>query len=358
MFSLMARLTWLLVRIVLCFIFYGTPLIGLWVASSLAAYLGGPHWVAWTAGALLFPIVPGLWELHSWSRRRPGRKAWFTPLDRVSMRTFVVGLVFLAVLLYLYPQTAFVSLSTRGDWMLDKVKDPRAQTARRFLFASAGGLEWLYRATRNNPYKSHIDTNARQRMEEAARQAEQELARQREQQLDHQHGQETAQKQEQETAQKLPEETTQKLPQETAQKQQPEIVQKREQKTAHQHEQKTAQLTNPAVKWPWKHATLHPAVAAMPNSVETSIQSVAQYIAKRESDPVLRIKALHDYVADRIAYDSDAFYSGHYPDQDAEAVFETRKGVCAGYANLLSGLATAINLDYSPTGNRMGGIFD
>ncbi|HEY9790888.1 MAG TPA: transglutaminase domain-containing protein, partial [Candidatus Obscuribacterales bacterium] len=62
-----------------------------------------------------------------------------------------------------------------------------------------------------------------------------------------------------------------------------------------------------------------------------------------EKDPVLRIKALHDYVADRIAYDSDAFYSGDYGDQDAQAVFEKRKGVCAGYANLLSALAAAIN---------------
>src|SRR5262249_19076863 len=108
-------------------------------------------------------------------------------------------------------------------------------------------------------------------------------------------------------------------------------------------EKETAQLAAMSAPWPWTTASLHPAVATMPHSVETGIQSVAEYIAKHESDPVLRIKALHDYVADRIAYDSDSFYSGKYPDQDAETVFKTRKSVCAGYANLLSALATACN---------------
>ncbi|HEY9790475.1 MAG TPA: hypothetical protein V6D22_08755, partial [Candidatus Obscuribacterales bacterium] len=179
MFGLIARLAGLLVRLVLGLIFYATPVIGFWVASSLAAYLGAPHWMAWTAGALLFPIIPGVWELYAYAHRDPIKQAWFTPFDRISMRTFAVGLVFLAALLALYPQTAFVSLSTRGDWMLDQVKDPRAATARRILFASAGGLEWLYRATKNNPFKSHIDPQARQRTEEAKKEIDQYLAKQR-----------------------------------------------------------------------------------------------------------------------------------------------------------------------------------
>src|SRR6185437_2163615 len=120
---------------------------------------------------------PGVWELYAYAHRDPIKQAWFTPFDRISMRTFAVGLVFLAALLALYPQTAFVSLSTRGDWMLDQVKDPRAATARRILFASAGGLEWLYRATKNNPFKSHIDPQARQRTEEAKKEIDQYLSK-------------------------------------------------------------------------------------------------------------------------------------------------------------------------------------
>jgi transglutaminase/protease-like cytokinesis protein 3 len=80
----------------------------------------------------------------------------------------------------------------------------------------------------------------------------------------------------------------------------------------------------------------------MPASAETSIESVAQYIASQEKDPMLRIKALHDYVADRIAYDAPNYFAGNYPPQDAETVFQRRVAVCAGYAKLLEALGQAI----------------
>ncbi|MEO0815430.1 MAG: hypothetical protein AAFY60_21405, partial [Myxococcota bacterium] len=44
-------------------------------------------------------------------------------------------------------------------------------------------------------------------------------------------------------------------------------------------------------------------VTSIPASAETDIESVAKYIAARESDPFMLVKALHDYVADRVAYD-------------------------------------------------------
>ena len=295
-----------LIRLLFYLIFYGTPLVGFWLASSLAAYLGAPSWIAWVAGLLMFPIIPGVWEVRAYAYRRPESKPWFSPLDRLSLRTFAVGLAFLVLMLCAFPQTAFVSLSTRGDWMLDEVKGPRADTARRVLFAAAGALEWLYRATKTNPYKAHVDSEARRRSEEATKQREQEAAQQREQ--------EVAQQREKEAAQQSKKES----------------------------ENGAEQFAKTELKWPWKGATLHPAVSKMPASVETSIESVARYIGKHETDPILRIKALHDYVADRVAYDSEALYSGNIPDQDAQSVFKKRKSVCAGYANLLSALAAAI----------------
>jgi transglutaminase-like putative cysteine protease len=293
--------------------------------------------MAWTAGALLFPIIPGIWELHAWFNRHSKSKAFLTTFDRLSLRTFAVGLAFLAMLLCIYPQKAFVSLSTRGDWMLDGIKDPRADKARHFLFAAAGGLEWLYKATKQNPYKAQIDAKARRRAEEAAKQREQEQTKtsdetpQRDKDLAK--TSDEAQLSDKELANELVEQEAFQPGKKTHHKQ-------KDLQIAHQPEHETAQPTS---KWPWKGASLHRAVATMPASVETSIKSVAQYIAKQEPDPILRIKALHDYVADRIAYDSDAFYAGKYPDQEAETVFKTRKGVCAGYANLLYALASAIH---------------
>src|SRR4029450_4661324 len=45
-----------------------------------------------------------------------------------------------------------------------------------------------------------------------------------------------------------------------------------------------------------------------------------------------------DYVADRIAYDTDAYRRREFGNQDAPTVFQRRTGVCAGYANLLAAL--------------------
>ena len=97
--------------------------------------------------------------------------------------------------------------------------------------------------------------------------------------------------------------------------------------------------------WYLQNKNLHPAVVNMPPEVEVSIESVAKYIATQESDPYLRIKALHDYVADRVAYDAESYFAGKYPPQDAETVFQTHKGVCYGYARLFMALGQAIGED-------------
>ena len=51
------------------------PTLGVWVASSLAAYRNGPVWLACAAGLLLFPVLPVLWDMASeWRRRRKARQ--------------------------------------------------------------------------------------------------------------------------------------------------------------------------------------------------------------------------------------------------------------------------------------------
>jgi transglutaminase/protease-like cytokinesis protein 3 len=141
-------------------------------------------------------------------------------------------------------------------------------------------------------------------------------------------------------------------------------------------------------------AVLEPVVAAMTRSDETSIAAVAQAIAAATPDRRRRIKALHDWVADRLEYDDvesplvyvvsfapsgvtdlysvcaifptgcpprDAWGlppllvlqppSGRDPtdmdvrDQLAERAFVRRRGVCAHYAALLQALGAAIGED-------------
>ncbi|MBS1952605.1 MAG: transglutaminase [Cyanobacteria bacterium SZAS-4] len=315
-------------RIVLSLLFYATPVLGFWLASSLAAYFGGPTWLEWAVGALLFPILPGFWEFYTWAWRDPNKKAFLTPLDRIGLRTFVIGLTFCIGVLCFYPQTAFVAISTRGDWMLNGKTDAQAETARHYLFAAANGLEWLYRYSKKNPYTDYIDENARKRTEVA------------EAQLASQQATQTEASKENDQDNSAVDATASSDP--------IDIDMGKTEAISSDESSHTTAIPDMVPlrafkKWPWKQTALHPVVVDMPKSAETSISAVAHYIAQREKDPTLRIKALHDWVADRVAYDSDAFYSGKIPAQDAQTTFNKRLSVCAGYANLLSALGDAIH---------------
>jgi transglutaminase/protease-like cytokinesis protein 3 len=174
-----------------------------------------------------------------------------------------------------------VALSARGDWILMGKDDPRSDSARRMLFKIANQLEWLYRSVEENPYKKRPEPNEKQKPPK------------------------------------------------------PAVKPKQVEKTP-----------PPSQKWTaWPQPTdLHPLVVNMPPEAETSIASVAKYIAEHESDSMGRWKAMHDWVADRIAYDGPALKLPEVPREDAEAdeVFRTRKAVCAGYADLIVKLAEAM----------------
>jgi hypothetical protein len=274
-----------------------TPLLGVWLASSLVAYTNGPTWLAVASGVLLFPLIPIVWDLWG-SKRRQQSPQILTWGDRIILRTLLLNLIFLACLLALRPQTAFLALSTRGDWMLDGKQGAQVELVRRSLFKVANGMEWLYLAVRQNPYQQYADAEI----------------------------------------QPPPQTTTQPSAQVTPQGNSPEP-----QQTPQPTPQPNASTGSAySASWPLK-AEIHPAVANMPASVEVSIESVARYIAQQEQDPFLRVKALHDYVADRVAYDAPAFFGqAPRPPQDAETVFRTHKAVCAGYAKLLKALGQAI----------------
>jgi len=251
-----------------------TPILGVWVASSLAAHQNGSTAIAFVVGVLLFPVAPLLWEL--WSSGKPARKSRL--FDRLVLRTLFLNVLFLGVLLGTRPQLGFVALSTRGDWFLDGRSGQAVERARAIAFATAAKLEWLYLAFHENPYREP----PKQKGDDG--------------------------------------------------KPTPEPV-------VDSHAAHATPGDANAPHWPMP-ATLHPVVVAMPKSAEESIGSVGFYIAEHVRDPAERIKALHDYVVDRIAYDVPALSLPRIPDEDAdaEAVFRNHKGVCSGYAQLLAAL--------------------
>ena len=107
--------------------------------------------------------------------------------------------------------------------------------------------------------------------------------------------------------------------------------------------------TNP-MGWPLPVA-FDPIVTEIPDSEQASIESVGAYFAARISDKKQLVKALHDYVVNRLHYDYDALkyieardYE-HTPEQTAEAVFARRAGVCEGYARLMVALGKAAGVE-------------
>ncbi len=300
----------LVIKGVLLLLTIATPLLGVWCASSLAAYLNGPIWLAFLVGALLFPILPVAWDVWSEARVRKRaasgdeKKRILTGGDRIVLRTLALNAGFLVALIAWYPQSAFAALSTRGDWMLEGNQSLRAAGMRRVLFATANGLEWLYVATRKNPFRDLVKSDDTPKPDVTGTAGS---------------GSRTP----------SPAGGSATDPSTTTD-------------SGGRHDEiagSTAPLSTGAT-WPFA-ATLQPSVAQIPPDAERSIQAVGSYFASRESDPILRVKALHDYVADRVSYDVESYRAGVYPPQDAETTFRTRRSVCAGYAELLAALGKA-----------------
>ena len=295
---------------------------GMWLSSSLALYLNGPVWLAYVLGVLAFPVLPLAWEARAAMKRARTprlRPAFFTVWDRLVLRTLAVNLLLVGVLLARWPTASFTALATRGDWFLEGRSGREARAARVLLFRTAGGLEWLYRIAHDNPNEPYLARTRKAEAEPSPLPAPVPIAN---------------------TAARPPTpsadggtgspvppqvDVTEAPAPKGAAPDPPEVPQR---------------LADGTPFWPLP-AALHPAVAALPASAEVSIASVAQYIAQRETDPWMRVKALHDYVADRVSYDVEALLSKTYPPQDAETVFRTRRSVCAGYANLLAAMGTA-----------------
>lgn len=281
------------------------PLIGVWVASSLTAYLNGPIWAACLVGALLFPVLPLAWEWRANAKRRrkldasdtgdKEPKRWLGFWDRVTLRTLFLNVAFLGILLASFPAKGFTALSTRGDWMLQGDQSERAETVRQGLFQAANGLAWLHELATDNPFERYDDGSSK--------------------------GIEPA-------PNPVPIKPDVGVPEEPVGTEEPARTTSPVDTTPEKRE------PGEVPAWPMR-AELHPVVANLPAEHEKSIESVAKYIASQEPDPFLRVKALHDYVADRVSYDIAALRRGDYPPQDEETVFRTRMAVCAGYATLL-----------------------
>lgn len=286
------RILWLALVIV-------APLTAAWIASSLAAHNGGSIRLAVGSALLLFPVLPLLWEgVSEWRSRRKTKKKppFLTLTDRLVLRTLTVSLLFVGVLLWRKPQSVFESLNSRGDWMLDGKTDPRSASIRRVIFRTANRFAWLHRLAQ----ATHSTDGQRPR------------------------------------PRPLETNSTRERPNPSANSQ--------SNPTPSPTDSSNTQPTRDPHAWPWA-AELHPLIRSLPASVETSPEAVGHYIGAHEPDPWQRAKAVHDYVADRIAYDVVSYHNHTYPPQTAEHTFQTHLSVCAGYSELFYAIGVAAGLN-------------
>ncbi len=71
------------------------------------------------------------------------------------------------------------------------------------------------------------------------------------------------------------------------------------------------------------------------------IAKLSNEITKDCSTEYEKVLKIHDWVAENIYYDYEAFYSGNYQNADALNVLDSKRAVCEGYANLFAALTRA-----------------
>ena len=292
------------------------PITATWLAASIAAYGHQSAVVSVVIGLVVFPLVPVLWELAS--SLRSGKKRWLRRRDRLVLRTLATSVIFFAGLLVLFPRTAFTALSTRGDFMFDGRTGGFADKGRAVTHGAAKGLEWLYLATRDTPFETSDVAPASSEIVAPVPAP---------------------------SSSAPATSTTATAPTPAPSTTTTATATPTPSGSATPSETPPANMQNTSMSWPSPQQKLSPLVTSFPAEAEKTPSTIGGYIAAHEPSQAGRARAIHDWVADRIAYDGPNYRAGIYPPQDADTVLKNRIGVCAGYAKLFSAIAKAAGLE-------------
>ncbi|MGL1894270.1 MAG: hypothetical protein OCD02_21750 [Spirochaetaceae bacterium] len=82
-----------------------------------------------------------------------------------------------------------------------------------------------------------------------------------------------------------------------------------------------------------------------PKSVTGSIESLVKYLIEPTKNDLEKVRIIYRWVTNNIRYDSNAYFSGRYPSQDASYVLKTKKSVCSGYSNLFEALCLEAGIE-------------
>ncbi len=78
-------------------------------------------------------------------------------------------------------------------------------------------------------------------------------------------------------------------------------------------------------------AAIQQAIFAQPDA---TVEPLVQWLVRDVKDDFLKVKILHDWVAENIDYDVDSYLAGGSPESSWQATLTRRKAFCQGYAEL------------------------
>jgi transglutaminase/protease-like cytokinesis protein 3 len=84
---------------------------------------------------------------------------------------------------------------------------------------------------------------------------------------------------------------------------------------------------------------------ATPSAEEASPGSLVRYLSQPARDDTEKARAIFRWVADRISYDVDAYFSNRLATMNADEVLRLRRSICDGYATLFEKLARQAGLE-------------
>ncbi|WP_296685906.1 transglutaminase domain-containing protein [Treponema sp. UBA3813] len=100
-------------------------------------------------------------------------------------------------------------------------------------------------------------------------------------------------------------------------------------------------------------ASMSPRVRSLPKNLQEQIfidpkENIIDFtkaLTNGIGDTASKVKVIHDWICDNIAYDCNVFTKEGAGEQGYEAVLKKRKAVCVGYANLMAVMCKIVNIE-------------
>lgn len=71
-------------------------------------------------------------------------------------------------------------------------------------------------------------------------------------------------------------------------------------------------------------------------SPKENLKTLVSSLTSGSSTQADKVRLIHDWICDNIAYDTDMYFSGALDEQDYVSVLKKRRGICAGYVNVMN----------------------